>query len=88
MKTENEFTELLTSGPYRLDGANVEVEQYNGYDLIESKDGLDDLKEESHGSSRSLSYQVNLLDPAQRRKTPLVLPLERIPRLDSSVRIR
>nr|GFA46584.1 hypothetical protein [Tanacetum cinerariifolium] len=27
-------------------------------------------------------------DPAQRRKTPLVLPWERIPRLDSGVRIR
>nr|GEW34141.1 hypothetical protein [Tanacetum cinerariifolium] len=34
---------------------------------------------------------ANLLiqrDPAQRRKTPLVLPWERIPRLDSGVRIR
>nr|GEU71446.1 hypothetical protein [Tanacetum cinerariifolium] len=29
-----------------------------------------------------------LPDPVQRRKTPLVLPLERIPRLDSGVRIR
>nr|GEX96752.1 reverse transcriptase domain-containing protein [Tanacetum cinerariifolium] len=36
-----------------------------------------------YGSSRSPLYQVNLLDPAQRRKTPLVLPLERIPRLNS-----
>nr|GEW47724.1 hypothetical protein [Tanacetum cinerariifolium] len=34
------------------------------------KGGLDDPKGVSYGSSSSPLYQVNLLDPAQRRKTP------------------
>nr|GEZ00590.1 RNA-directed DNA polymerase, eukaryota, reverse transcriptase zinc-binding domain protein [Tanacetum cinerariifolium] len=36
------------------------------------KDGLDDPKGGLYGSSRSPLYQVNLLDHAQRRKTPTI----------------
>nr|GEY52202.1 RNA-directed DNA polymerase, eukaryota [Tanacetum cinerariifolium] len=54
-----------------------------------NRGGMADPKGISYGSSSGSLYQVNFIrDPAQRRKTPLVLPWERIPRLDSGVRIR
>nr|GEV83114.1 hypothetical protein [Tanacetum cinerariifolium] len=63
-----------------------EIDVYMAHSEFDFDDRIiDDIQ---HSGSDEDDYDIYDIDPAQRMKTPLVLPWEQIPRLDSGVRIR
>nr|GEY39445.1 hypothetical protein [Tanacetum cinerariifolium] len=66
---------------------SLELLRFSDYSLVYFLDEPYDPKKELFGySSIPFLYQVNLFETHTRSKTPLALPWERIPRLDSGVR--